>query len=191
MTKEEFKKHYMVVGEHVYTAGLFQLYDHESNPKLDNELMGEEDFDTDYYAIIRIDDEGLIEDTVDDSFKTATEAWEAYDKLMEEKVGKEMPTNPYELTLLLRAGRLPREAVDLVEEKIVSLGGKVIKTHDDGIKTLAYPIQHEQRAQYYYLDIELPDGKPVELSSWMNTNEDILRYLLVKAPEKTNEKKGE
>lgn len=187
MTKEEFEKHYMVVGEHVYSAGLFQLYDHESTPKLDNELMGEEDFDTDYYAIIKTDDDGLFEDTIDDSFKTATEAWEAYDKLMEEKVGKETPTNPYELTLLLRAGRLPRAAVNIVEGKIMNLGGKVIKTHDDGIKTLAYPIQHEQRAQYYYLDIELPDGKPVELSSWMNTNEDLLRYLLVKSPKKTEE----
>lgn len=187
MTKEEFEKHYMVVGEHVYNAGLFQLKDHSSDPMLDNELMGEEDFDTDYYAIIETDDDGLYKETVDDSFRSSTEAWEAYDKLMAEKVGKEIPTSPYELTLLLRAGRLPREAVMTVEGKIMNLGGKIIKTHDDGIKTLAYPIQHEQRAQYYYLDIELPDGKPAELSGWLNINEDLLRYLLVKAPKKTEE----
>lgn len=178
MTKEEFEKHYMVVGEHVYSAGLFQLEDHSPNPMLDNELMGEEDFETDYYAIIETDDDGLYKETVDDSFRSSTEAWEAYDKLMAEKVNN-LPTKPYELTLLLDAGRLPREAVDQVEEKVVALKGRVVKGEDEGVKTLAYPIGRAERAQYYYLDIELPNGKTSELSHWLETNEDILRYLLV------------
>lgn len=179
MTKEEFEKHYMVVGEHVHSAGLFQLEDHSSNPMLGNELMGEEDFDTDYYAIIETDDDGLYKETIDDSFRSSTEAWEAYDKLMAKKT-KDLPTKPYALTLLLDAGRLPREVVDQVEEKVVSLKGKVVKGEDGGIKTLAYPIGRAERAQYYYLDLELPDNTQTELSHWLETNEDILRYLLVR-----------
>lgn len=178
MTKEEFEKHYMVVGEHVYSAGLFQLENHSPNPMLDNELMGEEDFETDYYAIIETDDDGLYKETVDDSFRSSTEAWEAYDKLMAEKV-KSLPTKPYELTLLLDAGRLPRDIVDQVEEKVVALKGRVVKCEDEGVKTIAYPIGRSERAQYYYLDIELPNSTTSELTHWLETNEDILRYLLV------------
>lgn len=52
---------------------------------------------------------------------------------------------------------------------------------NDGKKRLAYSIQGEEYAIYLYLNIELSEGKAAEVSSVLNIEDDVLRYLMVKA----------
>lgn len=87
----------------------------------------------------------------------------------------------HELTVLLHKDAVSDTAMSDITEKIKHLGGVVNKQECEGIKRLAYSINGEESANYFYLDISLPNGKPAELSSWLNINDCVLRYLLVKA----------
>ncbi|MDO4611883.1 MAG: 30S ribosomal protein S6 [Candidatus Saccharibacteria bacterium] len=93
-------------------------------------------------------------------------------------------------------------AIDKVKKLIESAGGKVVKEENEGKKRLAYSINAQDFAVYYYMDLELPATAPAKISSVMNINDEVLRYLLVKTDERrakavekvdeeTTEEKGE
>lgn len=84
----------------------------------------------------------------------------------------------FELTVLARNGK-EREAVAKATEVVGKFGGIVTKYEFDGTKRLAYPISEQDFADYCYLDIELPDGAAAKISSALNVEDTILRYLLV------------
>ena len=85
----------------------------------------------------------------------------------------------YELTILTpeTASELDIEQV----ERVIRRYGEIGKREDEGIKRLAYPIREQDKARYLYYEINMPQGKPQELSSVLNINDMVLRYLLVKA----------
>jgi len=75
-------------------------------------------------------------------------------------------------------------AIDKVKKLIENAGGKVAKEENDGKKRLAYSINGQDFAVYYYMDLELPADAPAKLSATLNIADEVLRYLLVKTDER-------
>ena len=55
---------------------------------------------------------------------------------------------------------------------------------NDGKKRLAYKINAQDFAVYYYFDVSLPSEAPAKISSTLNITDEVLRYLLVRADER-------
>ena len=75
-------------------------------------------------------------------------------------------------------------ALDKVAKIVETAGGKIEKTENDGKKRLAYPINAQDFAVYYYYTLSLPADAPMKISSAMNIADEVLRYLLVRADER-------
>ncbi len=92
----------------------------------------------------------------------------------------------YELTVLIHPDLEMNldPALDKVRKTVESAGGKIIKEENDGKKRLAYSINGQDFAVYYYLDLSLPADAPLKISSTLNITEEILRYLLVRVDER-------
>ena len=71
-------------------------------------------------------------------------------------------------------------AIDKVKKLIKTAGGNIKNEENEGKKRLAYPINGHTFALYYYADVELPSDAPDKISSSMNINDEIIRYLLVR-----------
>ena len=82
-------------------------------------------------------------------------------------------------------------ALDKVKKIIEQNGGKITKEEADGKKRLAYSINGQEFAIYYYFDVELPAAAPAKISSTMNITDEVLRYLLVRADERRVKKTSE
>ena len=92
----------------------------------------------------------------------------------------------YELTILFKSELNDnlKPALDKVKKIIEDAGGKIIKEENDGIKRLAYAINNREEAIYYFYNVQLGDlanSKAATISSNLNLNDDVLRYLLVRA----------
>lgn len=82
MKKEYFEKHYKVVGEYIRSATLYVV---DRNGGLtDEDIIQNEDFENNYWAIVCLDDSGCYDDTVEDDFRSAKEAWDRYDEMEKE-----------------------------------------------------------------------------------------------------------
>jgi small subunit ribosomal protein S6 len=92
----------------------------------------------------------------------------------------------YELTVLFHPDLEMNldPALDKVKKTVESAGGKITKEENDGKKRLAYSINGQDFAVYYYLDISLPADAPLKISSTLNITEEVLRYLLVRVDER-------
>lgn len=85
----------------------------------------------------------------------------------------------YTLTLLVKSNLEEKErteVLDSVKEKF----GKVIKEDLWGIRTLAYPIKHQDKAFYAHFEFEADPSAISALDRSVKLNEDIIRYLLLK-----------
>lgn len=82
----------------------------------------------------------------------------------------------YELTLVLK------ESADEATAKTL-VSGKIKSTKPWGAKDLAYPIKGAKRGGYFYFTVELEPGEIVSLDKTLKQNEQVLRYLLIKAKE--------
>jgi small subunit ribosomal protein S6 len=112
--------------------------------------------------------------------------------------------NKYELALVISA-KLDEEARNDVLSKakdyITRHGGIVGETEEWGKRRLAYEIQKQTEAYYYFVQFETEDSEcPNELEQRMRIMDNILRYLIVRksendtfsvAPEKTEEAPAE
>lgn len=89
----------------------------------------------------------------------------------------------YELSLLFHPDLEMNldPALDKVKKLIKSAGGKITKEEPDGKKRLAYPINGNEYAIYYFMDVELPAEAPAKISSTLEITDEVIRYLLVKA----------
>ncbi len=74
-------------------------------------------------------------------------------------------------------------AVDKIKKLIESNGGKITKEENEGKKRLAYPINKQDFAVYYYFNVELPAEAPGKISSVLNITDEVIRYLLVREDE--------
>ena len=88
----------------------------------------------------------------------------------------------YELSVLFHPDLEMNQdpAVDKVKKLIKSAGGNIKNEENEGKKRLAYPINGHTFALYYYADVELPSDAPDKISTSMNINDEIIRYLLVR-----------
>ena len=75
-------------------------------------------------------------------------------------------------------------ALDKVKKIIEQNGGKITKEENEGKKRLAYSINGQDFAIYYYFDLELPAEAPAKISSTLNITDEVLRYLLVRVDER-------
>lgn len=75
-------------------------------------------------------------------------------------------------------------ALDKVKKIIETAGGKITKEENDGKKRLAYSINGQDFALYYYFDVSLPGDAPAKISSVLNITDEVLRYLLVRVDER-------
>ncbi|MDZ7895622.1 MAG: 30S ribosomal protein S6 [Sphingobium sp.] len=71
---------------------------------------------------------------------------------------------------------LAEAATKIVEEN----DGKVVKTENWGLRTLAYKIAKNRKAHYVLLNIDAPAGVVAELERQTQINEDVIRYMTVK-----------
>lgn len=92
----------------------------------------------------------------------------------------------YELTVLIHPDLEMNldPALDKVKKLIDANGGKIIKEENDGKKRLAYAINSQEFAVYYYFELELPAAAPAKISSTLNITDEVLRYLLVTVDER-------
>lgn len=72
-------------------------------------------------------------------------------------------------------------ALDKVKKLIESNGGKITKEEPEGKKRLAYPIDGNEFAIYYFLNAELPAEAPAKISNTLGITDEVIRYLVVKA----------
>jgi small subunit ribosomal protein S6 len=89
----------------------------------------------------------------------------------------------YEHTFLARQD-LAQAQVDALAEiatKIVNDNeGRVVKTENWGLRSLAYKIAKNRKAHYVMLEIDAPGSVIAELERQTQINEDIIRYMTVK-----------
>lgn len=88
-------------------------------------------------------------------------------------------TKNYELTILVDE-IAPQEVIDGLTEKIKGYG-KITGFEDDGVKRLAYTIRNHEKAHYLFYTVELENDMPADLSRNLNIDDDVMRYLLVRA----------
>jgi small subunit ribosomal protein S6 len=74
---------------------------------------------------------------------------------------------------------LAENATKIVEDN----GGKVVKTETWGLRSLAYRIAKNRKAQYVMLDLDAPAPAVAELERPSNINEDVIRFLTIKVDE--------
>lgn len=75
-------------------------------------------------------------------------------------------------------------ALTKVKKLIESAGGKIVKEENDGKKRLAYSINGQDFAIYYYYDVQLPADAPLKISNTLNITDEVIRYLLVRVDER-------
>ncbi len=92
----------------------------------------------------------------------------------------------YELTALFHPDveMNLQPVVDKVKALIEENGGNIIKEANEGKKRLAYSINNQDFAVYYYFEVELPAQAPGKISSVLNITDEVIRYLLVAQDER-------
>lgn len=88
-------------------------------------------------------------------------------------------TKNYELTILVDE-IASQEVIDGLTERIKKYG-KITGIEDEGVKRLAYAIRNHEKARYLYYTLELENDAPYKISSNLNIEDDVMRYLLVRA----------
>lgn len=61
--------------------------------------------------------------------------------------------------------------------------GKVLKTENWGLRTLAYKINKNRKGHYVLIESDAPAEAIVEVERTMRLNEDIMRYMTIKLEE--------
>jgi small subunit ribosomal protein S6 len=89
----------------------------------------------------------------------------------------------YEHVFLARQD-LAQAQVDALAENATKIiqdnGGKIAKTENWGLRSLAYRIQKNRKAHYVMLDIDAPAPAVAELERQTQINEDVIRYMTVR-----------
>ena len=63
------------------------------------------------------------------------------------------------------------------------MGGKVTKTEQWGVKSLAYRLRKNRKAHFTFLNVDAPPAVINEIERQGRLNEDVLRYLTVRVEE--------
>ena len=91
------------------------------------------------------------------------------------------PMKKAERTILIHKDANLRDELDTIEAHLDKIGAVIMKFENDGLKKMAYPINGEEKARYYFYELSMPADKFMELNAWMRLRESVLRHLLIKA----------
>jgi len=94
--------------------------------------------------------------------------------------------NKYELAVVVSA-KLEEEqrnaTVDKCKGYIERFGGTVTDVEDGGKKKLAYEIQNNKEAYYYFIHFDADSTTPIEVENHVRLMENVIRYLCVRQDE--------
>src|SRR6476646_284608 len=92
----------------------------------------------------------------------------------------------YEHVFLARQD-LAQAQVDALAENATKIiednAGKVVKTENWGLRSIAYRIAKNRKAHYVALDLDAPATAIAELERQSNINEDVIRFLTLRVDE--------
>lgn len=94
----------------------------------------------------------------------------------------------YETMFIARQDMTPESVNELSKNltQIITDGdGKVEKTDNWGLKTLAYKIQKNKKGYYVLMNIDAPAPAVLEMERQIRLNEDVLRYMTIRVEEFT------
>jgi len=77
---------------------------------------------------------------------------------------------------------LAASATEIVENN----EGKITKTENWGLKSLAYKIDRNRRAHFVLLNIDAPSSAVEELERQTRINEEVIRYMTIRVDEHEN-----
>ena len=94
--------------------------------------------------------------------------------------------NKYEMTVVVSAKIEDDERAAVVDKNkalVERFGGKVTNVEEAGKKRLAYEIQKQKEAFYYFIQFEAEATAPAEIESRVRIMDNVLRYLIVRTDE--------
>ena len=89
----------------------------------------------------------------------------------------------YETVFIARQDMTPAQVDELAASlgKVITDGqGKVVKTDNWGLRTLAYRIKKNKKGYYVQINADSPAPAVLEMERQIRLNEDILRYITVR-----------
>ncbi len=89
----------------------------------------------------------------------------------------------YESVFIARQDLTPAQIEALtgtVAELLTNNGGKITKTEQWGLRSLAYQIRKNKKGHYILMNIDGPASCIQEMERSMRINEDVLRYLTLR-----------
>lgn len=89
--------------------------------------------------------------------------------------------NSYLLTLVLKPDQEEKDRKALVDDVKKKIGGKINKEDAWGARDLAYPIKRQTKGFYVHFEFETDPKVAKDLDKSLKVEEDILRFLLVRA----------
>jgi len=92
----------------------------------------------------------------------------------------------YEHVFLARQDASAQQVEELTTQitgVIESLGGKVAKTENWGVRSLTYRMNKNRKAHFVLLNIDGPAAVVAEIERQERINEDVIRYLTVRVDE--------
>lgn len=91
---------------------------------------------------------------------------------------------PFYETVFIARQELSTAQVDALTEQmskvITDNGGKVHKTENWGLRTLAYRINKSRKGHYVLIETDTPPEALIEMERQMRLNEDVMRYMSVR-----------
>lgn len=94
--------------------------------------------------------------------------------------------NKYELTAVVSAKIEDDEraaVVDKCKAYVERFGGKVTNVEEAGKKRLAYEIEKQKEAFYYFIQFDAEATAPAEIESRVRIMDNVLRFLIVRTDE--------
>lgn len=94
----------------------------------------------------------------------------------------------YETVFMSRQDLSENQVKELTEKYagvIKDQGGKVLKTEQWGLRTLAYKINKARKAHYTLVEFEGPGDAVIELERLLRLDEDVMRSLSLRLDEAT------
>ena len=94
----------------------------------------------------------------------------------------------YETVFLTRQDLTEKQVNEITEkysDVIKKDGGKILKTEQWGLRTLAYKINKARKAHYTLVEFEAPGTAVIELERLLRLDEDVMRSLSLRLDEPT------
>lgn len=92
----------------------------------------------------------------------------------------------YENVFIARQDLTPAKVSELTDKYasvVESMGGKVSKRENWGLRNLAYKIQKNRKGYYMLMNIDAPADAIIEMERLMRLDENLIRYLTIKVEE--------